>query len=310
MSRLTGLVTILVTAGLALSLAPSASAQRRDARPPSITIATPVAGSAATGTMSVSGTTSDNRHVARVAVAVDNGSFVLASGTTDWSGSVDTTTYPDGTHILHAKAWDRRGNSRTTSLSVTFSNTAPSAGPQTLTTPEGTTINVNTAGPWTADQIYQMLKANGLDSTIGPTLKVEVQDDLPSQISAGAGSADGHPTFNATIYLQGVNSTFAALPDSVVGHEFGHAWTLYYQYMAKNGDWSSYLAARGLTGDSRLNTTYNWTTREIIADDYRLLFGSAEAISERPTHLNRDIPDPRDVPGLKDFLANSWSSAS
>jgi hypothetical protein len=303
---------VLVAVGLVLGIAPNALAARRDTQRPSVTIETPSAGTPASGELSVVGAASDNRSVRQVSIAVDNGSFVPVSGTTQWSGAIDTTGYPNGTHILHAKAWDTHGNSRTTSISVTVSNgpsDASSAGPQSLTTPEGATIDVNTAGPWTADGIYQMLKDNGLDSTIGPALHVEVQDTYPSQVSTSTGNANGQPTFGATLYLQGVNSTFAATPDAVLGHEFGHVWTLYYLTMAKGGDWSSYLAARGLAGDPRLNSSYNWTPREIIADDYRLLFGSDAAISERPTHLNSDIPDPRDVAGLRDFLANNWTAS-
>jgi hypothetical protein len=39
------------------------------------------------------------------------------------------------------------------------------------------------------------------------------------------------------------------------------------------------------------------------------LFGSSAAISERPTHLNTDIPDPRNVPGLQTFLGSTWRTA-
>ena len=175
-----------------------------------------------------------------------------------------------------------------------------------MTTPEGTVININSAGGWTTDRIYQLLKDNGLNSTIGPLLTVNVRDDVSSQVTTSAGTTNGRYTyFRANIYLKGVNSTMNTSPDAAVGHEFGHAWTLYYLYIAQQGDWSSYLSARGIAGDPRLNTTYEWTDREIIADDYRLLFGSDLAISERP-HLNTDIPDPRNVPGLKQFFQTTW----
>jgi hypothetical protein len=117
----------------------------------------------------------------------------------------------------------------------------------------------------------------------------------------------GHYTsFSATIYLQGVNSTLVSQPDAAVGHEFGHVWTLYYLYMARQNDWSAYLQARGIANDPRLETNYQWSKREIIADDYRLLFGADLAISERNQHLNTDIPDPRNVAGLKTFLQTTW----
>jgi len=307
MSRLFGPVAIIITLGIALGFAPGASAQ---VRPPQVTIATPTAGGAAAGTVTVKGGAT-GRRIRRVWIAVDGASYVPASGTTSWSSPLNTTSYPDGTHILHAKVRDALGHTSTKSISVNFTNSHPSPGPQTMTTPEGTVIDVNSAGPWTADQIYQLLKANGLNSTVGPTLTVKVQDTYPSQVTTSSGTdASGQPTYAATLYLLGVNSAFAATPDAVVGHEFGHVWTLYYLTMAKHGDWTSYLKARGIYGDSRLNSSYEWMPREIIADDYRLLFGSASAISEAPHHLNQAIPDPRNVAGLKDFLQNSWTSAS
>lgn len=185
--------------------------------------------------------------------------------------------------------------------------TSPS-GPTTLVTPEGTTIEINTAGPWTTDQIYRMLLENGLNATVGPTLTVKVQDVYPSQVASGASSVGGRYTgFSATMYLKGVDSAFANVPDAQLAHEFGHVWTGYHLYMSQNGDWGSYLTKRGLAGDSRLDTAYHWDRGEIIAEDYRLLFGSAAAIQQRPWHMNTEIPDPRNVPGLRDFFTQVWA---
>jgi hypothetical protein len=175
-----------------------------------------------------------------------------------------------------------------------------------MTTPEGAVININSAGGWTTDRIYQLLKENGLNSTIGPSLTVNVQDVYGSQtVTSASGSGSLYSSFHAIVYLLGVNSNMNFQPDASVAHELGHVTSLYYLYLAQQGDWSSYLNARGLAGDPRLDTSYPWMTREIIADDYRLLFGSDLAISQRP-HLNPDIPDPRNVPGLKNFLQTTW----
>src|SRR5206468_3973777 len=163
----------------------SALARRRgDIRPPSLTVMSPTAGGIAAGQAIVSGYATDNRAVARVAVSVDGGTFSTASGTTSWSEAVDTTTYPNGTHVVTVKVQDTYGSQVTTSAS---------------------------------------------------------------------GSGGQYTTFHATIYLKGTDSGFAARPDASVGHEYGHAWTLYHLYISKQNDWSSYLAARGLTGDSRLD---------------------------------------------------------
>ena len=110
---------------------------------------------------------------------------------------------------------------------------------------------------------------------------------------------------------------FTVQPDAQLAHEYGHAWTLYHLYLDRQLDWSSYLGTRWsaadgsttLATDQRLETSYVWAKAEIIADDYRLLFGSALAVSQRNAHMNPDIPDPRNVPGLGDFLRTRWAAS-
>jgi hypothetical protein len=281
-----------------------------DTTAPSVSISSPVGGSTVSGTVTVSGASSDNAGVAKVEVKVDSGTYQAASGTASWTSSVNTNSYSNGSHVITARATDTSGNASTTSATVNISNsstTSPSSSTY-MVTPEGTTIEINSAGSWTAEQIYQMLKENGLDSKVGPTLTVKVQDVYASQVVNSAIKSDGrYISFKATLYLKGVNSTFADTPDHILGHEFGHVWTLYHLYMSQNGDWSSYLKARGIADDPRLDSSYSWSRNEIIAEDYRLLFGSSKAIAQSPTHMNRDLPDPRDVPGLRAFFLDSWA---
>jgi hypothetical protein len=178
------------------------------------------------------------------------------------------------------------------------------------------TITVNSAGSWTIAQIYAILVANALDlSKVGPTLTIDVQDQYTSQTQTSASYSGGvYRSVASTIWLQGVNSGFAQRPDDTLAHEYGHAWSRYWYYLAHQASWLDYEQARWTTADgsltlatdSRTNTTYSWNVQEILADDYRLLFGSSAAISERPTHLNSQVPDPRDVPGLATFLLNTW----
>jgi hypothetical protein len=46
----------------------------------------------------------------------------------------------------------------------------------------------------------------------------------------------------------------------------------------------------------------------MIADDYRMLFGTPAAISEAK-YINPYIADPRNVPGLRDWFINTWAGA-
>jgi hypothetical protein len=173
-------------------------------------------------------------------------------------------------------------------------------------------------GGWTAQQIYDMLKPSALElGTIGPNLTIKVQDTYASQVVTSASSSDGvYTSFSAAMYLKGVDSTFSIQPEATIAHEYGHVWTLYHLYLTENGDWSAYLDARWasgdgsvrLSGDPRLDSSYMWNRKEIIADDYRLLFGSPLAITERPLHMNTDIPQPSTVTGLRSFLLNIWGA--
>jgi hypothetical protein len=301
-----------------------------DTTPPKISIARPNNGATLSGLIDVSGSASDDVGVASVKLAVD-GQAQTQTGTTTWSGTVDTTKWGDGTHIIMATAHDAAGNATTATVTVTFSNASQTSSGSSssstsgsmsdadhMVTPEGVTIDVNSAGPWTAQQIYDLLKPSALQlNLIGPHLTIKVQDTYGSQTTAAASKTGGvYTSFNAIIYLKGVNSTFAVQPDAQIAHEYGHAWTLYHLYIDHNGDWSSYLQARWSTTDGsstlatdlRLDSSYTWDRKEIIADDYRLLFGDVLAISERPAHLNLAIPRPADVSGLRSFLLNSWGA--
>jgi hypothetical protein len=162
---------------------------------------------------------------------------------------------------------------------------------------------VSTSASWTIRQVHTMLVASAMDlAQIGPGLTVKVQDSTPTQAVASVSGS----TVSAVLYLQGTASGFQSTPDATVAHEYGHIWSTYHLQVHEGGDWTGYLKARGLYGDSRLDSSYTWSRTEIIADDYRLLFGSSAAISESDGHLNWNIPDPRTVTGLKDYLAGPF----
>jgi len=94
--------------------------------------------------------------------------------------------------------------------------------------------------------------------------------------------------------------------DEVLFHEYGHAWSLYYAYMVQqDSTFTSYLKARGIYGDSRINTTKPWTDREMIAEDYRQLFASPNAAAY--PQANTDIPPASQVPGLKQWLQTTFT---
>jgi len=89
----------------------------------SVAIASPANGATVSGTVTVSGTASDTVSVSSVQVSVDNGVYSNASGTTNWSYSLNTASLSNGSHSLTAKATDAAGLSAVSSVvNVSVSN--------------------------------------------------------------------------------------------------------------------------------------------------------------------------------------------
>jgi hypothetical protein len=280
-----------------------------DTTPPALGITTPSSGATLTGTVSVQGTVSDNVGIARLEVAVDDKAWQQVYARPSWGWPWVTGHLSNGAHTLHVRATDTSGNQSNVALAVTVSNPC-SGGTPVLSqgvTAEGVVIRICTlTGGWSVPAIETLLRQNARDlATIGEYLVVEVQTSYQTGESTGVGS-DG---YNATLYLNpGPSTSFTTAPDALMAHEYGHAWTTYWENMnpANNGAWDRYLAARGLTGDPRVNSSYNWSATEMAADDYRRLFGSATAQSQL-TYINSEVPDSRAVSGLADFFANQWA---
>jgi len=122
--------------------------------------------------------------------------------------------------------------------------------------------------------------------------------------STGTGQAGGvYDSFSAVSYLD--YSSWLDTGDDALFHEYGHAWSKYYaSIVQQDPTMSAYLKARGLYGDPRIGTSYAWDPDEMIAEDYRELFGDANA--QAASQMNRDIPSASQVPGLKDFFSTTF----
>ena len=196
----------------------------------------------------------------------------------------------------------------TTTTTATTTAAAPTIVSQ-LVTPEGATIQVysDAVGGWTAQKIYDLLAPNAYQlSLIGPALTIKVSAQWASSTTTSVNLVGGVYTgYKANTYLQANGtSAFSNQPDAIIAHEYGHAWSLYHLYITQQGDWTSYLRARGLAGNTNLDTSYMWNRKEILAEDYRLLFGTTSAQNEM-TQMNYLIPDARQVAGLKAFLSDT-----
>lgn len=303
------LTSAMVVLLLLLGVGPQQAFAKRAKTPrgrPSIDVVTPSSGATLSGVTQVAGTADDNEGITFVEVAVDDGAFTPATGTTAWTIDIDTQPLSDASHVISARAIDTNGLVSTASVIVDVLNGSTTH----LVTPEGLTIDVapEVTG-WTAQRIYDILKPSAYQlDLLGPNLTIKVQTQYASAATTSAGTSGGvYTTFKAIIYLDARSTaTFPLKPDYTIAHEYGHAWTLYHYYLTQQKNWTPYLTERGLLGDPRLETSYAWSKAELIADDYRMLFGSSAAISQS-NYFNSNLTDPRLVPGLKDWFITTWA---
>ena len=94
-----------------------------DTTPPTVAITAPVANSTVSGTVVVTADAVDAVGVVGVQFLVDGANLSAEDTTSPYSISWNTTTASNGLHTLSARARDAAGNTNTSSLGVTVSNT-------------------------------------------------------------------------------------------------------------------------------------------------------------------------------------------
>jgi hypothetical protein len=93
---------------------------------PTVSITSPADGSSLnTGSFTVSGTASDT-NLDRVQIRINGGSYADASGTTSWTYGVSGLS--DGIYTITAKAIDKAGNFRETSITITVNRITVESG--------------------------------------------------------------------------------------------------------------------------------------------------------------------------------------
>jgi hypothetical protein len=113
-----------------------------DTTPPTVSIASPTSGNVS-GTVTISANASDNIGVNRVDFYV-NGKYIGADATTPFQASWNTTTSPNGTATLYAKAFDAQGNlSQSATVTVNVSNGSSDTTPPTVSISSPTGGNVS-----------------------------------------------------------------------------------------------------------------------------------------------------------------------
>lgn len=155
----------------------------------------------------------------------------------------------------------------------------------------------------TAKEVYDRVHTGTLIGKEAPDVTVRL--DITS----------GGITNSLTVYSNGVPVDYRASSSiSWLGwlaggnelfHEYGHAWSGYYSKMILNDpELVGYQKARGIYADPRVNSSYCWKPGEMIAEDYKQLFGSPDA--QGSAQCNREVPLAKDVPGLKEYLSGAF----
>jgi hypothetical protein len=101
----------------------TAATSFHDTVPPALTLATPTNAAIITGDLLISGPATDNIAVQTVEIRLDNGPWVIATGTNAWNYNLNSSNFLNGPHVVAARATDTSGNlSTTNTVSVRFFN--------------------------------------------------------------------------------------------------------------------------------------------------------------------------------------------
>jgi chitodextrinase len=175
------------------------------------------------------------------------------------------------------------------------------------TYPEGLIIQVynDVVAP---DVIYDILrKGNLIGAELGSTT---IRMGIGAYTATG--SSYGSNTNGTYINYAAINTitwqTWLVAGENALFHEHGHVWAGYFSTMVQSDPkLNEYLKIRGLTGDLRVDSSYGWSRHELIAEDYRQLFGSPDG--RKGGQANGELPPAKDVPGLEDYLRNVFTKA-
>jgi carbon monoxide dehydrogenase subunit G len=178
----------------------SVTVSNADITPPTATITGPADGSTVSGSVSINVSGTDNVGVAEVEWYLD-GVFQASSPTASASFSWDTTSAPNGSHTLLAKAYDAAGNvGSSAAVSVTVNNpdiTPPTA---TITGPaDGSTVSGSVS-----------INVSGTDN-VGVT---EVEWYLDGVLQASSASASASFSWDTTSATNGTHTVLAKAYDA------------------------------------------------------------------------------------------------
>jgi phospholipase C len=148
----------------------------------------------------VSGTATDSAGISQVQVSVDNGTPQVATGTTGWTASINTTALTNGAHTINVQATDPDGNVGTASVPVTVSN--------------ATTVTSCPATPPGAAELSGNLS---LETSQSGWTGVYNSNSVPTRVEPAGGSYDGSWAVQVTPTAAGAAGVNNASPLWVPG---------------------------------------------------------------------------------------------
>ena len=149
--------------------------------------------------------------------------------------------------------------------------------------------------PFDEDQVLAALEAmHGFDADLDVDVYL-----LPAPPAVVASS---YASGNNVYLAPGTGAIPASTQAYIVTHEMGHVLT--WAFMDDSTSrWNAYMQLRGLTNEANgPSAAHADRAREIVAEDFRYLFGGALATSTGSIE-NRDLDLPDQVEGLLDLMA-------
>ncbi len=175
-----------------------------DLTPPTVAIGAPASNATVSGPILITGTASDNVSVSLVECSIDNGSWAAASGTTNWTFSLNTQNQLNGLHTISARATDSSGNvSGIASVTVRFFN-VPGSYLARISAGNPNNVTNCDATVWVKDQAYAVGSFGYSGGTTG------FLNNAISNVCAAA-----YPLFDRERYSSG--TTFSYLFDCPEG---------------------------------------------------------------------------------------------
>lgn len=258
-----------------------------------------------------------------------DGSTFVDSATTDADGSYTVTGLAAGDYLVkyHPTSWDE----------IKYDwvpTTTDGVWPERVVTVDGTASfdlgwrPITTSSDWdapisthdassglqiesftdavTAEEVHATLTSGSLlgDERPHTTVKFGYPEANSSCTHSISGSPGSYSNFSASCHVD--YEDWLASRHNDLFHEYGHAWSRYYQKIVNQWeDLDPYLEARGIDpDDDRLGSSHKWLPGEIIAEDFRLLFGSPNAQSW--PQENDEIPHATEVDGLATWLSTTF----